>query len=155
AAASPTVVETGDIRYSTTEVLEEGGFGTEAVARLTEFLVGGEARHELERLTGIALRGDVLVNATRYHRGDFLRAHVDTYDSGVLSLLLYLHQPDWAEGDGGLLGFQGADGVRDTLPPRHNSMVLLPLRPDLAHCVTTVLRPSFVRSSLIAHYRAA
>ncbi|MBT2450998.1 2OG-Fe(II) oxygenase [Streptomyces sp. ISL-43] len=78
----------------------------------------------------------------RYGHGDRLGEHSDAESDTLFVLNLYL-DPRYREADGGVLGFRNEDGEEFAMPPRFNSVSVMPIRPGCVHWVSPwrVARP--------------
>lgn len=98
--------------------------------------------HECARLMGQFVRrhlGQVTdMRITRYHNGDFIRAHKDAEDGRILRCNLYI-DPSWQPHHGGCLAFTNQRAALTIVEPRFNTLVLTPISYSSTHWVETVL----------------
>ncbi|EDY45765.1 hypothetical protein SSBG_03758 [Streptomyces sp. SPB074] len=109
-------------------------------ARLSDFFVfagmGPALRDLLKRWTAPGRPLTTNVEFARYRRGDTLGEHSDAESDTLFVLNLYL-DPGYREGDGGVLGFRDEEGREHLMPPRFNSVSVMPIRPGCVHWVTS------------------
>lgn len=75
------------------------------------------------------------VEFARYGTDDYLGEHSDTDSDTLFVLNLYLDEA-YRESDGGVLGFRNEKGEETLMPPRYNSLSVMPIRPGCVHWVT-------------------
>lgn len=153
--ASRTMTESGDVQYSSAEVLDPMDLaaapGLEGVyAGLTTCVTSYAAR-----AFGLRLAEKPFVNASRMVAGDFLRAHLDHEDDRLIGLLWYFSPAPWRPGSGGELGYRGRSGDRTLVAPTHNSMSLMRLGRTGVHWVQPVVDEEFARYAIIGHLSSA
>ncbi|PNG20695.1 2OG-Fe(II) oxygenase [Streptomyces cahuitamycinicus] len=97
----------------------------------------------------VAAEGPLTTNIefARYDRGDFLGEHSDTDSDTLFVLNLYLDEA-YTEGDGGVLGFRNEQGEEFLMPPRYNSLSVMPIRHGCVHWVTPWLRDRVGRQTV-------
>ncbi|MGW5215284.1 hypothetical protein ACWEQO_29855 [Streptomyces sp. NPDC004051] len=81
------------------------------------------------------------VEFARYGRDDYLGEHSDTDSDTLFVLNLYLDEA-YEESDGSVLGFRNEEGEEFLMPPRYNSLSVMPIRPGCVHWVTPWHRDS-------------
>jgi hypothetical protein len=96
----------------------------------------------------VAPEGPLTTNIefARYGRGDFLGEHSDTDSDTLFVLNLYLDE-EYDERDGGTLGFRNEEGEEFLMPPRYNSLSVMPIRQGCVHWVTPWLRDGVGRQT--------
>ncbi|MEF9881641.1 2OG-Fe(II) oxygenase [Streptomyces sp. P9-A4] len=108
-------------------------------ARLSDFFVfagmGTVLRELLDRWTAPGGPLTTNIEFARYRSGDTLGEHSDAESDTVFVLNLYL-DPAYRAGDGGVLGFRDEEGREHLMPPRFNSVSVMPIRPGCVHWVT-------------------
>ncbi|WP_298556411.1 2OG-Fe(II) oxygenase family protein [Streptomyces luteogriseus] len=87
------------------------------------------------------------IEFARYDRGDFLGEHSDTDSDTLFVLNLYLDEA-YARSDGGILGFRNEQGEEFLMPPRYNSLSVMPIRHGCVHWVTPWLRDGVGRQTV-------
>ncbi|MDQ0797257.1 hypothetical protein [Streptomyces sp. B1I3] len=120
--------------------LFDGDFTYPAAYReeLSDFFVfagmGPVLRTRLARW--VAPDGPITTNVefARYGRDDQLGEHSDAESDTLFVLNLYL-DPGFREADGGVLGFRNEAGEEFRMPPRFNSVSVVPIRPGCVHWV--------------------
>lgn len=107
--------------------------------RLSDFFVfagmGPDLRERLARWTEPGVPLTTNVEFARYGPGDRLGEHSDAESDTLFVLNLYL-DPDYREDDGGVLGFRDEEGRDFLMPPRFNSLSVMPIRSGCVHWVT-------------------
>ncbi|MEU5091340.1 hypothetical protein [Streptomyces sp. NPDC021356] len=114
-------------------------YPAELRVRLSDFFVfagmGPDLRDLLGRWTAPGRPLTTNVEFARYRCGDTLGEHSDAESDTLFVLNLYL-DPAYRAGDGGVLGFRDEEGREHLMPPRFNSLSVMPIRPGCVHWVT-------------------
>jgi hypothetical protein len=104
------------------------------LVELLTLVASGALCRWLGTAIGTALHPLPTLEITRYHRGDFIRRHDDTFTDRVLAANLYL-DGGWQPGDGGCLELvRGAESAR-LVEPRFNRLALIPIAVGYQHAV--------------------
>ncbi|MER7952489.1 hypothetical protein ABTY59_34370 [Streptomyces sp. NPDC096079] len=118
---------------------EDSPYPAQYRARLSDFFVfagmGTALRDVLDRWTAPGGPLTTNVEFARYRRGDTLGEHSDAESDTLFVLNLYL-DPGYGTDDGGILGFRDEEGREHLMPPRFNSLSVMPIRPGCVHWVT-------------------
>jgi len=129
-----------DVAQDIVAVFDDGSpYPEEYQRRLSDFFLfaamGPVLRDLLAAWTGPGIPLTTNVEFARYGRDDQLGEHSDAESDTLFVLNLYL-DPDYAEEHGGVLGFRDEAGETYLMPPRFNSLSVMPIRPGCVHWVT-------------------
>ncbi|MFD8204876.1 hypothetical protein ACFV2S_00485 [Streptomyces sp. NPDC059695] len=129
-----------DVARDIPALFDDGSpYPAEHRARLSAFFVfaamGPVLRDLLDRWTAPGGALTTNVEFARYRRGDTLGEHSDAESDTLFVLNLYL-DPGYGADDGGILGFRDEEGREHLMPPRFNSLSVMPIRPGCVHWVT-------------------
>ncbi|MFE5589903.1 hypothetical protein [Streptomyces sp. NPDC056549] len=129
-----------DVARDIPALFDDGSpYPAEHRARLSDFFVfagmGTVLRDLLDRWTSPGGPLTTNVEFARYRYGDTLGEHSDAESDTRFVLNLYL-DPSYRAGDGGVLGFRDEEGREHLMPPRFNSLSVMPIRPGCVHWVT-------------------
>jgi len=105
----------------------------------------------INRVTGFQVRELVEWRISQYQPGDFIVEHRDSTDGRRLRLNLYL-DPDWTDGDGGILYFRNSVGEITAVPPSFNTIALSPININCVHWVSPFCKRTG-RLSIALNYR--
>jgi len=83
---------------------------------------------------GVPLHDVPTLEITRYHQGDFIRRHDDTFTDRVLAANLYLDR-DWQPGNGGCLELVTGNDSATLVEPRFNRLAIIPIAVGYQHAV--------------------
>ena len=90
-----------------------------------------------ETVTGLPLGLADIRQVNIMRRGDFIGPHDDFYANRRLTVLLYV-APGWTEDLGGSLTFVAPDGSSESIPVRHNRLVLFEVSKTIKHQVEPI-----------------
>ncbi|MFI1717579.1 hypothetical protein [Streptomyces litmocidini] len=129
-----------DVARGIPALFDDGSrYPAEHRARLSDFFVfagmGTVLRDLLHRWTAPGSPLTTNVEFARYRHGDTLGEHSDAESDTLFVLNLYL-DPAYGADDGGVLGFRDEEGREHLMPPRFNSLSVMPIRPGCVHWVT-------------------
>ena len=129
-----------EVAHGIPALFDDGSdFPAEYRSRLSEFfLFAGMGPALRELLAGWTAPGRPVttdVEFARYRRDDQLGEHSDAESDTLFVVNLYL-DPDHRASDGGVLGFRNEEGEEFLMPPRFNSVSVVPIRPGCVHWVT-------------------
>jgi hypothetical protein len=108
--------------------------GQRALVELLTLAGSGALCQWLGNAIGVPLHDVPTLEITRYHRGDFIRRHDDTFTDRVLAANLYLDRA-WQPGDGGCLELVTGSDPAMPVQPRFNRLAIIPIATGYQHAV--------------------
>lgn len=104
------------------------------LVELITLVSGGALCRWLGAAIGLPLHDVPTLEIARYHQGDFIRRHDDTFTGRVLAANLYLDR-DWQPDDGGCLELVTGGESVTLAEPRFNRLAIIPIAAGYQHAV--------------------
>jgi len=112
---------------------------------MKQVIYSSEFRTFLQGVTGIELKSDVDISASKYWSGCQLLCHDDEWEGRRIAFIFYLVPEDWSEEDGGTLDLFECDAqgqprtVTESILPTWNNFLFFEVTPTSFHQVAEVL----------------
>lgn len=112
---------------------------------MKQVIYSKEFRSFLQGVTGIELKSDVDISASKYWSGCQLLCHDDEWEGRRIAFIFYLVPEDWSEEDGGTLDLFECDAqgqprtVTESILPAWNNFLFFEVTPTSFHQVAEVL----------------